>query len=161
TFATYNPATGKELAEVSEAKAADVDKAVHAAQHTLDGDWGRLSLQDRAAILRRIAQLLDERRDALGQLESLDAGKPIRDIPGEIAIAIEWFDWFADMATKVRSHVIPALPGHLNYTLRKPHGVVGCIVPWNYPLPLYGIKVAPALAMGNAVLLKPAEQTPL
>ena len=161
TFPTLNPATGEPIADVAEAGREDVDRAVRAAQAALDGEWGRMSLPDRARVLRRLAELLERRSPEVARLESLDAGKPIRDARAQLAAAVEWFDWFADMALKVRSHVIPGPPGHLNYTLRQPHGVVGCIVPWNYPLVLYGIKVAPALAMGNAVILKPAEQTPL
>jgi acyl-CoA reductase-like NAD-dependent aldehyde dehydrogenase len=161
TFETRNPATGEVLADVAEAREADVNAAVAAAQRALDGEWGTCSLSDRAAVLRRLAGALDERKEGLAKLESLDAGKPIRDCVAQVELAVSWFDWFADTATKLRSHVIPGPSGLLNYTLRQPHGVVGCIVPWNYPLPLYGIKVAPALAMGNAVLLKPAEQAPL
>lgn len=160
-FITMNPATGAVLAEVSEAGRVDVDRAVSAARDAFAGSWGALLLSERARLLRALAQLMDERRGELALLESLDAGKPIADAQAQVGVAIEWIDWFADMATKVRSHVIPGPSDVLNYTLRQPVGVVGCITPWNYPLVLYAIKVAPALAMGNTVLLKPAEQTPL
>lgn len=161
TFQTWDPARGRVVADVALAGAEDVDRAVTAARAALDGAWGALGLDERGRILRRIAALLDERAEELAALESLDAGKPLGDALVQVRTAATWFDWFADMATRVRSHVIPGLAGHLNYTLREPHGVVACIVPWNYPMALYGVKVAPALAMGNAVLLKPAEQTPL
>lgn len=161
SFETFNPATGERLAIVAQAGTEDVDRAVGAAQRALEGQWGQLPLPERARLLRGFGQLLNERLEQLALLESLDAGKPLTDARAQVAVASEWIDWFADMATKVRSHVIPGLLDHLNYTLRQPHGVVGCITPWNYPLVLYAIKAVPALAMGNAVLLKPAEQTPL
>jgi acyl-CoA reductase-like NAD-dependent aldehyde dehydrogenase len=161
TFETLNPATGERLALVAEAGAADVENAVAAAQEALEGEWGRLPLAERARLLRRLAVLLEDRRDEFALLETLDTGKPLAEARAQVTVAIEWIDWFADMATKVRSHVIPGPSDQLNYTLRQPHGIVGCITPWNYPLVLYAIKAIPALAMGNAVLLKPAEQTPL
>ncbi len=161
TFLTYDPATGEAIAAVAHGGAADVDRAVRAAQAALDGPWGRLSLQDRARMLRAVARRMEERVDELARLESLDAGKPIRECAGQVLGAAAWFDFFADIGQRLRSHVIPGLPGHLNYTLRQPVGVVGLIVAWNYPLTLAAIKSAAALGVGNAVVLKPAEQTPL
>jgi acyl-CoA reductase-like NAD-dependent aldehyde dehydrogenase len=161
TFPTYNPATGERIADVSAAKPADIDLAVRAARRALDGPWGRMELVERARIIHRIAAALFERADEIAPLESLDAGKPIRECAPQVAQAGEWFEYFADIARNVRSSVIPAMRGQLNYTLHQPIGVVGLITPWNYPMPLYGIKVPAALAMGNTVVLKPAEQTPL
>lgn len=161
TFETYNPATGEVIANVAAAKATDIDRAVKAARAALEGPWGTMPLAERAAIIRRIATLIAERAEDIGQLESLDVGKPIRECAPQVAASAEWFDYFADIARSVRSDVIPASNGHLNYTLYQPIGVVGLITPWNYPMPLYGIKVPAALAMGNTAVLKPAEQTPL
>lgn len=161
TFPTFDPASGELLADVASAQAADIDRAVTAARAALDGPWGRMELADRAAILRRVAGLLAERAEDIGQLESRDVGKPIRECGPQVAMAADWFDYFADIGRRMRSSVIPGPRGHLNYTLHQPLGVVGLITPWNYPMPLYGIKVPAALAMGNTVVLKPAEQTPL
>jgi aldehyde dehydrogenase (NAD+)/phenylacetaldehyde dehydrogenase len=161
TFATFNPASGETIADVAAAAAADVDAAVRAARAALDGPWGRMELAERAVILRRVASLISERSVEIGRLESLDVGKPIRECAPQAELAAEWFDFFADMGRHVRTSVIPGVRGHLNYTLRQPVGVVGLITPWNYPMPLYGIKVPAALSMGNTVVLKPAEQTPL
>jgi acyl-CoA reductase-like NAD-dependent aldehyde dehydrogenase len=161
TFTTFDPATGDPIANVAHAQAGDVDHAVRAAQASLDGTWGSMSLADRARVLRDAARLIESRVDELARLESLDGGKPIRECAGQVLGAAAWFDFFADIGLRLRSHVVPGLPGHLNYTLRQPVGVVGLIVAWNYPLVLAAIKSAAALGMGNAVLLKPAEQTPL
>ncbi len=161
TFQTHAPGTGAVIGEVAEAAEADVDLAVRAARAALDGEWGALDLGTRAALLRRVADLIEERSAELAELESLDGGKPIRDARPQVGVAAAWFGFFADIAQRARTSVIPGLPGHFNYTLRKPLGVVGLIVPWNFPLALYGIKMPAALAMGNAVILKPAEQTPL
>jgi acyl-CoA reductase-like NAD-dependent aldehyde dehydrogenase len=111
--------------------------------------------------LRRATELLADRRDALASIEARDVGKPIADCRAEVDLAVEWFDFFADIGLRLRSDVIPGVPGHLNYTVRKPIGVAALITPWNYPLAIYGFKLPAALATGNTVVLKPAEQAPL
>lgn len=161
TFETHNPAQGTVLTEVSEATAADVDLAVKAAQNALVGPWSRMELSERAKVIRAVAELLEQRVDELASLESLDTGKPIHDARDDVLETAMWFDFYADMGQKVRSSVVPSHKGYFNYTVRQPIGVVGLIIPWNYPLALCGLKMPAALAMGNAVLLKPAEQTPL
>jgi acyl-CoA reductase-like NAD-dependent aldehyde dehydrogenase len=160
TFDTLNPATGEVLAAVSHATAADVARAVGAARRAQPA-WEQLGIGDRSRVLRRTAELIVREAEPLAQLESADAGKPITDCRAQILATAEWFDFFADISAHLRSDVIPSIPNHLNYTLRQPIGVVGVITPWNYPMPLYGIKLPAALAVGNAVVLKPAEQTPL
>ncbi|RIK07038.1 MAG: hypothetical protein DCC49_10685 [Acidobacteria bacterium] len=160
-FPTHNPATGSVIAEIAEAQAEDVARATHAASAALCGDWSSLELVERARIIRRIADFIERDADDLATLESLDTGKPIRDARAEVAEAALWFDFFADVALKIHSDVIPSWQGYLNYTLFQPVGIVGLIIPWNYPIALCGIKMPAALAMGNAVVLKPAEQTPL
>jgi acyl-CoA reductase-like NAD-dependent aldehyde dehydrogenase len=161
TFETVHPASGETIANIAEAKDEDVDRAVRAARAALEGSWGRMDLAERARRLRAVGQLLEERIDELSLLESLDVGKPIRETKAHVLMTAAWFDFFADIALKLRSSVIPSIAGHFNFTLREPVGVVGLIIPWNYPLPAIGLKAPAALAMGNAIILKPAEQTPL
>ncbi len=160
TFDTLNPATGDLLATVAHATGADVVRAVAAARRAQPA-WEQMGIGDRTRVLRKTAELIVRDAEALAQLESADAGKPISDCRAQILATAEWFDFFADISAHLRSDVIPTFSNHLNYTLRQPIGVVGVITPWNYPMPLYGIKLPAALAVGNAVVLKPAEQTPL
>ena len=160
TFETINPATGSLIADVSHATPLDVAEAVAKAR-AAQKHWESEPLSVRAKVLRRTAELIVSHADQLATLESTDGGKPISDCKAQVLGTAEWFDFFADVSAHLRSDVIPSFPDHLNYTLRQPVGVVGTITPWNYPLPLYGIKLPAALAVGNAVVLKPAEQTPL
>ncbi|MBX5437299.1 MAG: aldehyde dehydrogenase family protein [Alicyclobacillaceae bacterium] len=165
TFPTVNPATGEVLAHVPDGDAADVDKAVRAARRALEeGPWSRMTPAERSRLLYKLADKIEERATEFAQLETLDNGKTIResaniDIPG----TVEHFRYFAGWATKITGETIPvSVPGHfLNYTRREPVGVVGQIIPWNFPLLMAAWKIAPALACGNTVVLKPAEQTPL
>ncbi len=165
TFETVHPATGEPLAAVAEAGRADVDAAVAAARHAFDdtapGAWTRLDAADRALILWRIADGLAARRDALARLEVLDNGKPLREAQIDIRAAVDAFRYYAGWCTKLQGDTIPVRGNVLNYTLREPVGVVGAIIPWNFPLLMAAWKVAPALACANTVVLKPAEQTPL
>jgi acyl-CoA reductase-like NAD-dependent aldehyde dehydrogenase len=160
---TLNPATNEPLAEVAAAGARDVDLAIDAAHRALDGAWGRMKGADRAKLLWRIADLLEADAEELAVLETLDNGKPLSlsrrdDVPG----AIEQFRYYAGWASKLEGASIPVSAGeYLNYTRREPVGIVAGIVPWNYPLYLAAWKLAPALATGNAVLLKPSSLTPL
>jgi len=160
-FEVRNPATGQVIATVAEAGAEDVDRAVCAARAAHDGPWGRMELAERARLLRRVAALIDERSEELGQIECLDTGKPLWETLSFGELTASFIDFFADLIQHLRSDVIPGPRGYLNYTLRQPIGVVGAIVPWNFPLPFCGVKMAPALAAGNTLVLKPAEQTPL
>jgi acyl-CoA reductase-like NAD-dependent aldehyde dehydrogenase len=161
TFETLNPATGAPLAAVARGGDADVARAVTSARRAFEGAWGATSLAERARTLRRIADAIVADADRLAMLETLDGGKPIRETKARVLYAATWFEFFADMAQKVRSGVVPTEPTHLNYTLRQPLGVVGAIIPWNYPISSCAVKVPAALAMGNTVVLKPAEQAPL
>jgi betaine-aldehyde dehydrogenase len=162
TFETPNPATGATLAEVAEGDKADVDKAVVAARRALEGKWSRMSARDRGRLLYKLAQLIESKSNELAALETADNGKPIKestyiDLPG----VAENFEYFAGWATKIEGETIP-VPGNMfNYTLREPVGVCGQIIPWNFPLLMAAWKLAPALAAGNTVVLKPAEQTPV
>ena len=162
TFETVHPATGETLAAVAEAGPADVDAAVAAARRAFDeGAWVRLDAADRARILWRMADLVEARREELARLEVLDNGKPLREAQIDITQAADAFRYYAGWCTKLQGDTIPVRGNVLNYTLREPLGVVGAIIPWNFPLLMASWKVAPALACANTVVLKPAEQTPL
>ncbi|MBX5479142.1 MAG: aldehyde dehydrogenase family protein, partial [Pyrinomonas methylaliphatogenes] len=162
TFNSINPATGEVLAEVAEADKADIDKAVEAARRAFEGRWSKVSARDRGRLLYKLAQLIDARAKELAALETADNGKPIREsLYVDLPEVVEHFEYFAGMATKIEGETIP-VPGRLfNYTVREPVGVCGAIIPWNYPLVMAAWKLAPALAAGNTVVLKPAEQTPV
>ena len=161
TFTTYDPARGVELATVARAGADDVDAAVNAARAAFDGAWAKTSPAKRARALNRLAQLLDERTDELAELESRNNGKAKWQCAAEIKVAVATLELFAGMAQHLygRSHIVN--PSVVSYTLREPVGVVGAIIPWNYPLMMAAWKVAPALATGNTLILKPATATPL
>src|SRR5512135_2292837 len=161
-FVTINPATGETLGSVAEADAPDVDAAVRAGRAALDGAWGRMSAAERGRILWRIGDLLLKHNEEVARLETLDAGKPIGETTRiDVPLTAEVFHYYAGAATKIEGATIPVSGPYLNYTLREPLGVVGLIVPWNFPLLIAARKVAAALAAGNAVVLKPAEDTPL
>src|SRR5687767_14562363 len=162
TFSTPNPATGQPLAEIAEGDKADVDKAVAAARKAYEGKWSKMSARERGRLLYKLSQLIERDTAQLAELETRDNGKPIKestyiDLPG----VVENFEYFAGWATKIEGETIP-VPGQMfNYTLREPLGVCGQIIPWNFPLLMAAWKLAPALAAGNTVVLKPAEQTPV
>ncbi|MCA1591781.1 MAG: betaine-aldehyde dehydrogenase [Acidobacteria bacterium] len=162
TFETPNPATGKTLAEVAEADKADVDKAVAAARRAFEGKWSKMSARDRGRLLYKLSQLIESKSQELAALETADNGKPIRESAYvDLPQVAENFEYFAGFATKIEGETIP-VPGQMfNYTLREPLGVCGQIIPWNFPLLMAAWKLAPALAAGNTVVLKPAEQTPV
>jgi len=161
TFATFDPARGIDLATVAQAGTNDVDAAMLAARAAFDGAWAKTSPAKRARALNRLAQLLDERTDELAELESRNNGKVKWQCAAEIKVAVATLELFAGTAQHLygRSHVVN--PSVVSYTLREPVGVVGAIIPWNYPLMMAAWKVAPALATGNTMILKPASATPL
>jgi len=161
TFATFDPAHGGTLTTVAQGGAADVDAAVIAARGALEGAWARTSPAKRARALNRLAQLLDEQTDALAELESRNVGKARWQCAAEIKVAVATLELFAGTAQHLygRSQIVN--PAVVSYTLREPVGVVGAIIPWNYPLMMAAWKVAPALAAGNTMVLKPASATPL
>ena len=162
TFATLNPATGEPLAEVAEGRAGDVGAAVAAARGALaDRRWAGLDAADRGTLLWRFADAIEARADELARLETLDNGKPIREAQIDVRMTVDVMRYYAGWATKLEGETIPVRGNVLNYTLREPVGVVGAIIPWNFPMLMAAYKLGPALACGNAVVLKPAEQTPL
>jgi phenylacetaldehyde dehydrogenase len=169
TFETPDPATGQTLARVAEGDAEDINRAVKAARRALEeGPWARMTASERGRIIWRIGDLILEHLDELAQLESLDNGKPFAMArAADVPLAADLFHYMAGWATKIEGNTIslsvPYMPGanfHA-YTLREPVGVVGQIIPWNFPLLMAAWKLGPALATGNTVVLKPAEQTPL
>ncbi|MDP9110066.1 MAG: aldehyde dehydrogenase family protein [Candidatus Eremiobacteraeota bacterium] len=158
-----NPATGKTLAQVASASAADVDRAVTAARNAFEtGKWATMAASRRGKILYKMAQLIAERSSDLALLEVRDNGKPIATAKGELGAIVDTFEFYAGAATKNYGSTLPGpMPNYLAYTLPEPVGVVGAIVPWNFPLLLTSWKVAPALAAGCTIILKPAPSTPL
>jgi acyl-CoA reductase-like NAD-dependent aldehyde dehydrogenase len=162
TFLTPNPATGETLAEVAEADKADIDKAVQAARRAFDGKWSRMSPRDRGRLIYKLSQLIEQHAQELAALETADNGKPIREsLYVDLPQVVENFEYFAGYATKIEGETIPVSGQMLNYTVREPLGVCGQIIPWNFPLLMAAWKLAPALAAGNTIVLKPAEQTPV
>lgn len=162
SFPTYDPATASVICEVPEAGEADVDRAVSAARKAFeDGRWRDLSPHKRARILLAIAAAIDAHRDELAEIETLDNGKPLAQAKGEMVAVAETFRYYAGWANKVYGDTNPTAPSIFSYTLREPVGVCGQIIPWNFPAVMAAWKIAPALAFGNTVVLKPAEQTPL
>ncbi|KAI8816511.1 aldehyde dehydrogenase [Fimicolochytrium jonesii] len=160
TFATVDPSTGEPIAEVAEADKEDVDRAVDAAEEALKG-WQMLPAATRGKLLWTLSDLIDKHTDSLAALESLDNGKPLRDAIDDVRGVADVFRYYAGWADKIGGQVLDYDPALHAYTRVEPVGVVGQIIPWNYPLPMLAWKVAPALACGNTVVLKTSEKTPL
>ncbi len=163
TFPTENPATGKPLAQIAACDAVDVDRAVKAARKAFEsGAWSRMKPGDRKKILLKFADLLEANAGELALLDTLEAGKPIGDCATmDIPDTIHCIRWHAEAIDKLYGHVSPTGPENLALVLREPVGVVGCVVPWNFPAQMVAWKIGPALATGNSVVLKPAELTSL
>ncbi|HXS82294.1 MAG TPA: aldehyde dehydrogenase family protein [Methylomirabilota bacterium] len=162
TFTTVNPATEEPITTVAEAGPEDVDRAVKAARIALDGAWAKMKPIDRSRVLWKLGDLVLEHADELARLETLDNGKPIFESRYvDIDMVARCFHYFSGWATKLTGDTTPVNPSLFTYTLREPVGVVGAIIPWNFPMIMVGWKTAPALAAGNTVVLKPAELTPL
>jgi phenylacetaldehyde dehydrogenase len=169
TFPTYNPATGEVLAQVAEGDREDIEQAVRAARKAFDaGPWRKMTAAERTRLMWRLSDLIEKHAEELAYIESLDNGKPLTVArAGDVALTIDMFRYMAGWATKLEGNTIPLsvpyTPGakYLAYTLREPIGVVGQIIPWNFPLLMAAWKLGPALATGCTVVLKPAEQTPL
>lgn len=161
TFATINPATGQVLAEIAECSAADVDKAVAAAREAFDnGPWPRMAPAERKAILQRFATVIEANAEELAELETLEAGKPISDaLEVDLPETVATLRWHAEAVDKIYDKVSPSDPGVLSMIVREPVGVVAAVLPWNFPVMMAAWKLGPALAEGNTMVLKPAEQT--
>src|SRR5947199_1875309 len=169
TFPTYNPATGEVLAQVAEGDRDDIEQAVKAARKAFDhGPWRKMTASERGRLIWKLGDLLEAHAEEFAQLESLDNGKPFGVArAADVPLAVDLFRYMAGWATKIEGNTIPIsvpyTPGakYLAYTLREPVGVVGQIIPWNFPLLMAAWKLGPALATGCTVVIKPAEQTPL
>jgi 4-(gamma-glutamylamino)butanal dehydrogenase len=163
TFATHNPATGGFLANIAACDSADVDLAVAAARRAFEaGVWSGMAPRDRSKILLKFADLLEANTEELALLETLDTGKPITDSrTADIPTAVETVRWHAEISDKVYDQVAPTAPNIVAMVVREAIGVVGAVLPWNFPLFVAAWKFAPALAAGNSIVLKPAEQTSL
>jgi acyl-CoA reductase-like NAD-dependent aldehyde dehydrogenase len=160
TFESIDPSIGQPWVSVAEAGPADVDRAVLAARRAFEGDWARVAPADRGRLLWRLAELIDEHRVELAELESHDNGKAIRETRAEIASVVRCFEFFAGATQAIRGATMPQNGPEFIYTRREPVGVVGAITPWNSPLVMLAWKLCPALAGGNTFVMKPAAQTP-
>jgi aldehyde dehydrogenase (NAD+) len=163
TFGTFNPATGEEICQVAEADVVDVDKAVAAARNAIEeGPWRKTQASERGRLLYRLADLIEKHADELARIESIDNGKPVSTAKRvDVAKTVACYRYFAGWADKVQGKTIPIDGDYFCYTRPEPIGVVGQIIPWNYPMLMQAWKLAPALATGNTIVMKPAEQTPL
>jgi aldehyde dehydrogenase (NAD+) len=162
TFDVFDPSSGDVLATVAKATRTDVDRAVEAAQAAFDGKaWGGIAPAERGRIMQRIAHALRDRAEELATLESRDNGKPLRQARTDVHVAARYFEFFAGIADKIMGNTIPLGPGFLDYTIREPIGVSAQIVPWNYPIQIGARGVAPALAAGCTVVLKPSSEAPM
>jgi len=164
-FDTINPATGEVLTQIVEASADDVDRAVKAARYAFEdrtGPWRKMSASERGRLLWRLADLVEKNIDELAELETLDNGKPIFESKFvDMPMVVDVLRYYAGLATKIHGETVNTFESAFTYTLREPVGVVGLIIPWNFPLLLASWKVGPALACGCTIVMKPAEQTPL
>jgi acyl-CoA reductase-like NAD-dependent aldehyde dehydrogenase len=161
THEVINPATEEVIATVAAAGEADVDRAVRSARETFESDkWRKMSARQRGEAVWRLGELLLKNKDELARLETLNNGKPVFESMIDVRLAAATYKYYGGWADKIHGETIPVDGPFLNYTLREPLGVVGAIVPWNFPISLAAWKVAPALACGNTVVLKPAELTP-
>jgi betaine-aldehyde dehydrogenase len=160
TFELIEPATGERLATIEQASPDDVDRAVRAAERAF-ASWRKSNPRERGRVLLKLASLIRDHAGELARAESRNVGKPIRDSRDEVGLAADCFEYYAGTTNKIFGQTIPAAASGILMTFREPVGVCGIIVPWNFPIAITSWKVAPALAMGNCVVLKPAEQTPL
>ena len=159
TLAMLAPATGQVIASIAAGDAADVDLAVQAARRALEeGAWGRLTATERGRLLSRLGRLVEDHADELIKLEAADTGKPMKQAKADVVAVARYFEYYGGAADKVHGETIPFLDGYSVSTLYEPLGVTGHIIPWNYPGQMFGRTVAAALAMGNAVVMKPAEE---
>lgn len=156
-----NPSTGEPMGALAAGGPQDIDAAVRAARAALDGPWGRMTAAERGRVLARMGREVEARADVLAELEALDVGKPLKQARADVVALARYLEFYAGAADKLHGETIPFLDGYTVYTLREPHGVTGHIIPWNYPMQIIGRSVVAALAVGNAAVLKPAEQASL
>ncbi|MGJ5181186.1 aldehyde dehydrogenase family protein [Bradyrhizobium oligotrophicum] len=158
TIAMLAPATGQVIASIAAGDAPDIDLAVAAARRALDGPWGRLAAVERGRLLSKLGRLVEDHAEELAKLEAADTGKPMKQAKADVVAVARYFEYYGGAADKVHGDTIPFLDGFFVTTVYEPLGVTGHIIPWNYPGQMFGRTVAPALAMGNATVIKPAEE---
>jgi aldehyde dehydrogenase (NAD+) len=158
TLPLENPSTGESIGAIARGQAADIAAAVAAARKAMSGEWGRMSATERGRILTRIGLKVLERVEDLARIEALDVGKPLKQARADAIALARYLEFYGGAADKILGETIPYLDGYTVYTLREPHGVTGHIIPWNYPMQVLGRSVGGALCMGNAAVLKPAEE---
>ena len=161
TIPVVDPSDGQVKGHIGRATEKDVDLAVQAARRALKGAWGKLAAVDRGRLLTRLAGAVEENFDALAQAEALDTGKPTRQARADVTALVRYFEFYGGAADKVHGETLPYQAGYTVMTLREPFGVTGHIIPWNYPVQIFGRSVAASLAMGNAAVVKPAEEASL
>ncbi len=161
TLPIENPSTGETIGQIARGTASDIADAVAAARTAQDGAWGRMPAADRGRLLAKLGELITANTDELTRLETQDVGKPVRQARTDALALARYCEFYAGAADKVHGQTIPYLEGYTVYTLRVPHGVTGHIIPWNYPMQIIGRSLSAALAMGNATVLKPAEEASL
>ncbi|MEG1735979.1 MAG: aldehyde dehydrogenase family protein, partial [Comamonas sp.] len=157
TINVVDPCTARPFATIARGRAEDVNRAVAAAQAAMEGAWGRTTATERGRILQRLAQIIVANGEELAQLEARDTGKPMAVARADAAAVARYFEFYGGAADKVHGQTIPYLNGYNVSVVRMPHGVTGHIIPWNYPAQMMGRTLAPALAMGNAAVVKPSE----
>ena len=158
TLMLLNPSDGTPLAPIARGGTEDIDAAVQAAQAARRGDWGRLTAAERGRLMQTLSRLILDHVDALARIEALDVGKPLKQARADALAMARYFEFYGGAADKVMGDTIPYLDGYTVWTIREPHGVTGHIVPWNYPMQILARSVSAALAMGNACVIKPAEE---
>lgn len=161
TFAVINPSNKEKLTVIARAKKADVDNAVKNSREAFEGKWKEAASAERGRLLNRVAKLLRNETDKLAAIETLDTGKPLSQAKAEVEEAARYFEYYAGVADKIQGESIPLKQNYVDYTTREPFGVSAHIIPWNYPVGMFGREVAPALAAGNTSVLKPAEEAPI
>lgn len=161
TLPVEDPSTGEVVAQIARGTGAEIDAAVTAAQKALAGEWGALDATDRGRLLARLGRLVEERAETLARIEAQDVGKPLKQARADALALARYLEFYAGAADKLMGETIPYRQGYTVYTLREPHGVTAHIIPWNYPMQIIGRSVGAALAMGNACVIKPAEEASL
>ncbi|MCG8408174.1 MAG: aldehyde dehydrogenase family protein, partial [Phycisphaerales bacterium] len=154
----FDPSSGDVLCWIASGGETDIDRSVQAANSALNGQWGAMTAPERGRLLSRIGRLVLDNADRLARLEASDVGKPLKQAHADVQALARYMEFYGGAADKIHGSTIPYLDGYTVYTLREPHGVTGHIIPWNYPMQIIGRSVGAALAMGNAAVLKPAEE---
>ena len=158
TLPVVSPSDGREFARIARGSPGDIDAAVRAARRAFEGSWGRMPALERGRLLHRLGELVLAHAEDLAELEARDTGKPLRQARTDVGVTARYFEFFAGAADKIHGETIPFLSGYQVMILREPRGVTGHIIPWNYPISMFGRTIAPTLAAGNTAVLKPAEE---